>query len=430
MSSLFRLPHPRPVSLDASPVQVAAGLRHRPGLVFLDSSTQDEAPGSGYGGGDDSRFSIISCDPTDVVEGGPQDWASLTSWCPPVGREGVLGPDWGFPTGGLIGWIDYEGSYRFGVYPQALIHDHTHDQWWDVGNLSARLDWRALEREPRLPREHEIRRPVSRDRFLSMVERALDYISAGDIYQVNLSQPFQSEWPGGDPFDLYCRLRAVSPAPFGAFLDLGDRQVLSASPELFLRLSGSHMRTRPIKGTRPRFADPDSDERSAYDLITSAKEIAELIMITDLERNDLGRVCEYGSVRAVDLLRLERFAQVFHLVSTIEGVARPGLGHAEALAACFPGGSITGAPKKRAREIIRELEQEPRGLYTGAIGCFGFNGESRFSIAIRTAVLERRLFSFRTGAGIVADSLPEKEYEETLHKAAGILAACGAGDRL
>ena len=151
-------------------------------------------------------------------------------------------------------------------------------------------------------------------------------------------------------------------------------------------------------------------------------------MITDLERNDLGHICEYGSVQATDLLKLERYAQVFHLVSTVEGQLRSEVDHLEALAACFPGGSITGAPKRRSREIIAELEPEPRGLYTGAIGILGFNGESRFNIAIRTAVIEAGQLHFHTGAGIVADSIPAMEFDETRHKAAGILRACGVGE--
>jgi anthranilate/para-aminobenzoate synthase component I len=199
--------------------------------------------------------------------------------------------------------------------------------------------------------------------------------------------------------------------------------VLSASPECFLRMSGRNIRTSPIKGTRPRRSAGDADERSAYDLITSPKEVAELVMITDLERNDLGRVCEYGSVRVTDLLHLERFEQVFHLVSTVEGTLRPEFSHLGALAACFPGGSISGAPKKRALEIIAELESTPRGIYTGAVGFFGFNGESHFNIAIRSVVVRGSEATFHVGAGIVADSEPEKEWQETLDKAAGILLA-------
>ena len=188
-------------------------------------------------------------------------------------------------------------------------------------------------------------------------------------------------------------------------------------------MSGRGVSTRPIKGTRPRFADPQLDERSAYDLLTSQKEIAELVMITDLERNDLGRVCEYGSVHVSELLKLERYAQVFHLVSTVEGRLRDEIDHVEALRLCSPGGSITGAPKKRAMEIIADLETTPRGLYTGAIGYWGWNGESQFSIAIRTLIRDRDHWHFHVGSGIVADSDPIAEYQETLHKAEGILQA-------
>jgi anthranilate/para-aminobenzoate synthase component I len=218
-------------------------------------------------------------------------------------------------------------------------------------------------------------------------------------------------------------LREASPAPYAAFLHLRDRAVLSSSPECFLEMRGRTICTRPIKGTRPRSSEPEADGRMAAELRASAKETAELVMITDLERNDLGQVCDFGSVRVRELLKLEPFAQVFHLVSTVEGRLRPEVSHPSALGACFPGGSITGAPKKRAMEIIRELEPVERGLYTGAIGWFGSNGESRFSIAIRTLIAEKGTLHFHTGAGIVADSEPAAEYDETLHKAAGILKA-------
>ena len=209
----------------------------------------------------------------------------------------------------------------------------------------------------------------------------------------------------------------------GAFLDLGGRQILSASPESFLKMSGRWIQTRPIKGTRPRFADQARDALSAMELQQSEKESAELVMITDLERNDLGQVCDFGTVTVPEMLRLEAFQQVYHLISTVEGTLRENLDHIEVLKQCFPGGSISGAPKKRALEIIAELEPEPRGLYTGAIGYLGANAESHFNIAIRTAIAEGDEISFHAGAGIVADSDHEKEWEETLHKAAGILSA-------
>jgi para-aminobenzoate synthetase component 1 len=206
-------------------------------------------------------------------------------------------------------------------------------------------------------------------------------------------------------------------------LDCGGFQMVSSSPEQFLRLSGSQIQTRPIKGTRPRSQDGTRDAQLAYELQTSAKETAELVMITDLLRNDLGRVCEYGSVHVPELARLERFPQVQHLVSTVEGRLRPGVTHFQALAACFPGGSITGAPKIRAMEIIDELEPIARGPYTGALGYLGFNRESQLSIVIRTAICARQTAHFYVGAGIVADSDPAAEYDETLAKARGFFEA-------
>jgi para-aminobenzoate synthetase component 1 len=263
---------------------------------------------------------------------------------------------------------------------------------------------------------------LTRADFIAAVERAQRYIRAGDIYQVNLSQRLTApvDFSG---WELFQKLAAVSPAPFAAYFDCGDFQIASSSPEQFLRMSGSHIVTRPIKGTRPRDADATRDAQLAYELQTSAKELAELVMITDLLRNDLGKVCEFGSVQTPDLARLEKFAQVQHLVSTVEGRLRPGVTHFAALASSFPGGSITGAPKFRAMEIIDELEPISRGPYCGGHGYLGFNRESQLSITIRTAVCQDGLAHFNVGAGIVADSNPAAEYEETLAKARGFLAA-------
>jgi para-aminobenzoate synthetase component 1 len=265
---------------------------------------------------------------------------------------------------------------------------------------------------------------MSRARFIAAVEQAQRYIRAGDIYQVNLAQRLAAPAPCA-PWAFYQRLAAVSPAPFSAFLDGGEFHLASSSPEMFLRLSGAQITTRPIKGTRPRSGDPTRDAQFTYELQTSPKEMAELVMITDLLRNDLGRVCEYGSVQVPELVRLERYPQVQHLVSTVEGRLRPGVTHLAALAKCFPGGSITGAPKIRAMEIIDELEPVTRGPYTGCLGYLGFNRESQLSILIRTAVCLGDSIYFHVGAGIVADSAPVAEYEETLAKAAGFLAALG-----
>jgi len=263
---------------------------------------------------------------------------------------------------------------------------------------------------------------LSRAAFIGLVERAQRYIRAGDIYQVNLAQRLAAPCDL-DGWELFQRLADVSPAPFAAYLDCGEFQIASSSPELFLRLSGAQIQTRPIKGTRPRSREATRDAQLAYELQTSPKEMAELVMITDLLRNDLGRVCQYGSVQVPELARLERFPQVQHLVSTVEGRLRPDVTHFSAFAKCFPGGSVTGAPKIRAMEIIEELEPVTRGPYTGCAGYLGFNRESQVSILIRTAVCRPGRAWFSTGAGIVADSHPEAEYEETLAKAGGFLSA-------
>ena len=261
----------------------------------------------------------------------------------------------------------------------------------------------------------------SRSDFIAAVECVRRYIRAGDIYQVNLSQRFAASC-SLTGWDFFQRLTAVSPAPFAAFLDCGDFQIVSSSPELFLRLSGLHIQTRPIKGTRPRSTDPTRDAQLSYELQTSTKEMAELVMITDLLRNDLGKVCEYGSVQVPELVRLERYPHVQHLVSTVEGRLRSSITHFAALASCFPGGSITGAPKIRAMEIIDGLEPVTRGPYTGALGYLGFNRESQLSILIRAAVCRQGMAYFHVGAGIVADSVPSAEYQETLAKAGGFFA--------
>lgn len=285
----------------------------------------------------------------------------------------------------------------------------------------------AVATPPARPPGQEPRAVVSnfsRAEFIAAVEQAQRYIRSGDIYQVNLSQRLAAACPC-PPWELFQRLAAVSPSPFSAYFDCGGCQIVSSSPELFLRLSGSHIVTRPIKGTRPRDPDPTRDAQFAYELQTSPKELAELVMITDLLRNDLGKVCEFGSVRVPDLARLEKFAQVQHLVSTVEGRLRSEVTHFAALASCFPGGSITGAPKFRAMEIIDELEPVARGPYTGCHGYLGFNRESQLSISIRTAVCRDGQAWFHAGAGIVADSVPAAEYDETMAKAAGFLAALG-----
>ena len=251
--------------------------------------------------------------------------------------------------------------------------------------------------------------------YADRVRSAQRYIRQGDIYQVNLARCWRVERPV-DGWALYRRLAGCSPAPYAAFLDADEVALVSASPELFLRFDGRRMLTRPIKGTRPRGRGAAEDAALGVELWHSAKERAELTMITDLLRNDLGRVCEFGSVRVPELMRLERYAQVQHLVSTVTGRLRGEVSQLQALEACFPGGSVTGAPKFRAMQIIDELEPVERGPYTGCLGYLGFNRRSQLSIIIRAAVCGPQTASFHGGAGIVADSDPEAEHAEVLAK--------------
>jgi para-aminobenzoate synthetase component I len=255
----------------------------------------------------------------------------------------------------------------------------------------------------------------TRSDYLATIRRVKEYIAAGDIYQVNLSQRFSTPFTVS-PITLYENLRQLSPAPFGGLLMSDDWALVSSSPERFLQVRGDTVETRPIKGTRPRGATPAEDARLAHELISSEKDRAENVMIVDLLRNDLGKVCDYGSVQTTELWALESYANVHHLVSTVEGRLRQGKTSMDCLRACFPGGSITGAPKVRSMEIIEELEPTKRGPYTGAIGYASFCGDMDTNIIIRTLVVKDGQAHFQVGGGIVADSDPDAEYEETLDK--------------
>ena len=398
-----------------TPLAAATRLRDRKGFVWLDSSlAHPESPAP--------NLSLLASEPDLILEGGADEWFLLERELErrkrPSPAPGSMPPR-GMPDGAAIGYFRFDGSYRFGFY-DTLLHRSVEESARPGDNVLGRPFTASDTGSPALAFYPE----MEREAYLSMVRAAQEYVSAGDIYQVCLAHRFSAPMEG-DAWPLYLALRRASPAPHAAYLALGNETILSSSPECFLKMSGRSVSTRPIKGTRPRKGDRNQDEREAFELKTSPKEIAELVMITDLERNDLGSVCEYGSVTASQLLHLERYAQVFHLVSTVEGVLRKDVSQVAAVAGCFPGGSISGAPKKRALEIIRELEPVPRGLFTGAIGYFGYNGESQFNIAIRTVVIRDGRAEFHVGAGITSDSIPEKEWEETLHKAAGILKAAG-----
>ncbi len=260
------------------------------------------------------------------------------------------------------------------------------------------------------------------DEYMKAVSRVREYIAAGDVFQVNLSQRFEADLEIS-PYELYRRLREINPAPFASHLNFPGVAIVSASPERFLKVQGDRVETRPIKGTRPRGGDPAEDEQLAHELTHSVKDRAENIMIVDLERNDLGRVCRYGTVKVTELAILETFPTVFHLTSTVVGKLRRGKSNIDLLKAAFPGGSITGAPKVRAMEIIDELEPTKRSVYTGSLGYLSFNGDMDINIVIRTFLIKEGKAYFQVGGGIIYDSDSEAEYKETLDKAKALMQA-------
>lgn len=455
---------------EIAPRSLVASLAMRPGTVFLESARLMAQRG---------RYSYVATDPF-------MTFRSTGSRCEIHSASGIQCPfgdpwrvldsllsrfelldeiDLPFPLGGCFGYWGYDlknfveprlsrrtlcdlelPDCAVGLYDSLVVFDHELRQAWIVstglaedGSRSESRAQHGLNRwRERIARAQDAvssppefqgtGRPLQmisslpEAAFIRQVERAQRYIWSGDIYQVNLSQR-RTLAEGVCGWELYENLSALSPAPFAAYLNFGDFSLVSSSPELFLRMSGSHVITRPIKGTRPRSSDPFRDAQLGYELQTSSKEMSELVMITDLLRNDLGRVCDYGSIQVPELVQLERYSHVQHLVSTVEGRLRPDLTHLSAFSQCFPGGSITGAPKIRAMEIIEELEPVSRGPYTGAIGYLGFNRETQLSILIRAALCTPAATHIHVGAGIVADSIPEKEYQETMDKAAGLESA-------
>jgi para-aminobenzoate synthetase component I len=353
--------------------------------------------------------------------------------------------------GGAIGYFGYDLGRRLerlpalasdaenlpemaiGIYDWALVIDHHARQSWLVGqgrDPATRAHWRELVDRFRAPRKPELRPAfhavdtvhsnMDRTFYTTAFKRIQQYIRAGDCYQVNLAQRFEVRTRGA-PWLAYRTLRRINPAPFSAYLNTPYAQVLSASPERFLQLRKGQVETRPIKGTRARNPDAARDQAVAAELRNSIKDRAENLMIVDLLRNDLGKTCAPGSVRVPALFSLESFATVHHLVSTVTGQLAPECDALDLLRGCFPGGSITGAPKLRAMEIIEELEPHRRGVYCGAIGYLGFDGDMDSNIAIRTLVHDHGRMRFWAGGGIVADSELEAEYQETFDKAAAML---------
>ncbi len=427
-----------------------------PWPVWLDSAAR---------GSPDGRYDIMAADPyitlrtrgqtTEIATRGAATVNSPSS--PFALLRAQLGercaPIDGLPfCGGAIGYFGYDLGRRLerlpsiaaadvdmpelavGIYDWAVVVDHE--------KRSARLvglgrDSRTFERWPGLLERLAARgaatagapfrvltraqSTVSRDEYAEAFRRVQEHIRVGDCYQVNLTQRFEAR-ADGDPWTAYLRLREINPAPFAAYLDFPDGRVLCSSPELFLRVAGDRVETKPIKGTRPRSADRARDRALAEALRTSTKDRAENVMIVDLLRNDLGKTCVPGSVRATKLFDVESFASVHQLVSTVEGRLAPGKDALDLLEGCFPGGSITGAPKVRAMQIIEELEPQRRGVYCGAIGYVGYDGDMSLNIAIRTLVQHGDSIYAWAGGGVVADSDVDAEYQESLDKAAALLA--------
>lgn len=291
--------------------------------------------------------------------------------------------------------------------------------------LSKGLSGKTGSKENKKGDAGKLQSNFSRGDYIAAVKKAKEYIKAGDIYQVNLSQRFQAETDLSG-WQIYKRLRSLSPSYFSAFLDCGNRQIISSSPERFLRLKGDIATTRPMKGTRPRFKNKTKDQKCKRELLGSEKDKAELLMIVDLERNDLGRVCYYDSIKVEALRELEVYNTVFQTTSTVSGKLHKDKDRIDLLRACFPGGSITGCPKIRAMEIIDALEPHSRSIYTGCLGYLSFSGDMDFNILIRSILKMQNRLYFGVGGGIVADSEPQAEYEETLIKARGMMQAINA----
>ncbi|MGM0913970.1 MAG: aminodeoxychorismate synthase component I [Pseudomonadota bacterium] len=450
MSSPLQItPHPyRP-----TPLFAFARLRRRPGAVLLDSG-RPKAPGGRYDILSSDPLAVLEVDEAGRVDGVPElrDLSPFAAQQALLERLAATGP---LPAselpflGGLIGYWSYDLGYqlepvgqgarravtlpasRVGLYDWALIQDHQRGEAWLVATPERRrqaLEW--LNAAPAGETDCRLTAPfaaeLDRDAYLARFEAVQRYIRAGDCYQVNLAQRFSAPYEG-DLWAAYRRLRAATPTPFAGYMAWpsarGEQAILSLSPERFLACRDGQVETRPIKGTRPRGDTPESDARLAAELEGSLKDRAENVMIVDLLRNDLGRSCRPGTVRVPQLCGLESYTNVHHLVSVVTGTLADGRTPLELLAGAFPGGSITGAPKVRAMQIIDELEPSRRSVYCGSLGYVDTRGHMDTSIAIRTAVADGGRLHLWGGGGLVADSQGEAEYQETWDKIRHLMAA-------
>jgi len=358
------------------------------------------------------------------------DWISQVERRVPLSRgEGLGWPDMVFMIADTLVIFDHV-RHTIRIVADAHVQgdpDRAYDQAAEriegvYRQLTSPVSYRLAEAPTRPQVDVHFRSNMEPEQFKAAVQRVREYISAGDVIQVVLSQRFEA--PGDvDPLSAYRALRSLNPSPYMFFLELGERSMVGSSPEVHVRCEEGNVEIRPIAGTRPRAEDPAEDERLAAELLADPKERAEHIMLVDLARNDIGRVCSYGSVRVPELMVIERYSHVMHIVSDVVGRLAPAKDMFDVMRATFPAGTVSGAPKIRAMQIIAELETVRRGPYSGAVGYFSFNGNLDSCITIRTILFDRGTAYVQAGAGIVADSDPEREYEETCNKARGMLKA-------
>ena len=414
------------------PAELFTVFAERSGAVFLDSALPSSS----------ARYSILACEPALILRAAVHEsaeafMARLRQELEARACDAIPGLPF---VGGAIGYFGYESgaalhrvaapasdefalpASAFGFYDSALVHDHTTGSTTLIAPDAAALaQLRSLISAPctQLPAPGYQVGPLEPDLtpadYAVALERIRAYIAAGDTYQVNFTQRFTAPFTGSAAA-LYLRLRALNPAPHAAYLDFGDHQIVSSTPERLLRVSGRDIETRPIKGTIARLPEPAADAAQRARLLASAKDHAELLMIVDLARNDLGRVATPGSVHVAARHDLESYATVHHLVATVRAQLAPGHDRFNALRALHPGGSITGAPKVRAMQIIAELETTRRHAYTGTLGYLGYDGDADLAIAIRTITCAAGRATYHVGGGITWDSDPAAEYQETLHK--------------
>jgi para-aminobenzoate synthetase component 1 len=455
-----------PAEIPGDPVAWCRAFADRPGLALFDSALRAERLG---------RYSFLGIDPfarlqaerasvrLNGAEMGSDPFEAIGTLHEQYGVE----QDSGLPPfqTGLAGYFGYGLRHHveqvpphahadiawpdliLGLYDLVLAVDHAENRAWLLASgypeatlrerrerAAARIAWarerlsRASHASPTASWALAAKPDLTHAQFKDAVRRTIDYIEAGDIYQANITQRFRAKLPVGfDRLALYQALRMRNPATFSAYLDFGATAILSSSPERFLKVTDGEVETRPIKGTRPRGRGPEEDRALAAELLASGKDRAENLMIVDLLRNDISRVCRIGSVKVPTLFGLESYATVHHLVSVVSGELAEGKSAVDLLRACFPGGSVTGAPKIRAMEIIAELEPTARGPYCGSIGYLSADGGMDSNIVIRTYCIQGQDLTFQVGGGIVADSDPQAEYEESLAKAKALIEVLAQG---